>query len=213
MQRTIRGRLHGDRDALIERLGASRSTLAALWAARAENGHPEAVSEGRRLWWDLEQWDAWYAGYRRQQREAAHPVQRSGDLDELLRPAEQARFLGISESAISHYRARPPKGWPPPASTELTRSGRARELRTRRQLIAYRDQASRTGVAGRKPGPQPPRKAHPYEGDPRLELARTALSETPDAADSQLAARLAETHGGSTRTWQRILAVAHVRCR
>ncbi|NMI63176.1 DNA-binding protein [Streptomyces sp. RLA2-12] len=62
---------------------------------------------------------------------------------------------------------------------------------------------------GRPPGKgEGPRKAHAYEGDPRLHTAAVALSAADDTPRHHIAAALARQHGGSTRTWERLLAQA-----
>ncbi|MFF2964653.1 hypothetical protein ACFVT1_38555 [Streptomyces sp. NPDC057963] len=60
---------------------------------------------------------------------------------------------------------------------------------------------------GRRAGePQGPRKAHAYEGDPRLQTAADALATAGGTPISRIAAGLAHQHGGSARTWERLLA-------
>ncbi|MFB0627007.1 hypothetical protein [Streptomyces sp. AB3(2024)] len=62
---------------------------------------------------------------------------------------------------------------------------------------------------GRRPGQgQGPRKAHAYEGDPRLHTAAEALNTAGDTPLSRSAAVLAQEHGGSPRTWERLLGQA-----
>ncbi|MFC4883577.1 DNA-binding protein, partial [Streptomyces beijiangensis] len=59
--------------------------------------------------------------------------------------------------------------------------------------------------AGTKNGP---RKAHAYEGDPRLHTAAMSLSAAGDTPRQRIAADLAHQHGGSVRTWERLLTQA-----
>ncbi|MEU9755265.1 hypothetical protein AB0D90_19335 [Streptomyces althioticus] len=197
--RTIDGRQYASRADLSERSGYSDATLRNLWADREANGHPVARKDGRALYWDLQEWEAWFAAYQR----SRSGVDRSGNPDEELPPADQARVLGIDLSAISHYRENPPPGWPAPVRVEELPSGRVREYRTRRQLWAYADSnpmsRSRAGVAGRKPVKGP---------DPRIALAAEALAAEPDRKAGEVAAALAERHGGGLSTWKRIVTAA-----
>ncbi|PJE97167.1 hypothetical protein CUT44_14405 [Streptomyces carminius] len=193
--KTIDGRPHASRADLIERSGYKDATLRNLWAARETNGHPPAHKDGRTLYWDLEEWERWFADY--QQRRSG--VDRSGNPDEELPPADQARVLGIDVSAITHYRDNPPPGWPAPVRTEGLESGRVREYRTRRQLWAYADSAPRAGTGGRRPAAGP---------DPRVALAVEALAAEPGRKAGETAAALAERHGGGLSTWKRIVTEA-----
>lgn len=62
---------------------------------------------------------------------------------------------------------------------------------------------------GHKPvGSKKGARAYPYQGDPRLQQARDALAETPEARRSELPRRLAEEHGGTPGTWSHILTTA-----
>ncbi|MFE7443809.1 hypothetical protein ACFU7X_25550 [Streptomyces chartreusis] len=194
--KTIDGRPYASRADLIERSGYKDATLRNLWADREANGHPAARKDGRTLYWDLEKWERWFAAYQRQR---SH-VDYSGNPDEELPPADQARVLGIDLSAITHYRDNPPPGWPAPVRTEpLEESGRVREYRTRRQLWAYADAGPRAGTGGRAPAKGP---------DPRVALAVEALAAEPGRKAGETAAALAELHGGGLSTWKRIVTEA-----
>ncbi|MFE0453103.1 hypothetical protein ACFW2D_17820 [Streptomyces sp. NPDC058914] len=201
--KTIDGRQYASRADLIQRSGYSEATLRNLWAERESNGHPPALRDGRSLLWDLETWEAWFAEHQQQRRDQARSVDRSGDPDEELPPAGQAKVLGIDISAITHYRESPPPGWPQPVRVEELDSGRVREFRTRRQLWAYHDtyaaSASRVGVAGRKPAKGP---------DPRIAIAVEVLAAEPGRKAGEVAAALAERHGGGLSTWKRIVTEA-----
>lgn len=201
---TIDDRPYGTREDLIAHTGYSRSTLAALWKDRVANGHPAARDVDGVMHWDLEEWDEWYADFQRGRRDRARTVDRSGDPDEELRPADQARLLGLDPSAITHYRNNPPPGWPKPVRVEELPSGRVREYRTRRQLWAYHDTTNRAGTAGRPSAEGP---------DPRIEEAVKALAAQPDRTAGELAAELAERHSQSPHTWRRILTEARKQLR
>jgi hypothetical protein len=196
---TIDGRRYGTRTDLIAHSGYSRATLAALWKDRETNGHPVARLIDGVMHWDLEEWDRWRAEFQRARRDQDRTVDRSGDPDEELRPADQARLLGLDPSAITHYRKNPPPGWPKATRVEELPSGRVREYRTRRQLWQYHDTANRIGVAGRPAAAKP---------DSRLQEAAEALAAQPDRAAGEIAADLAARHSQSVHTWKRILTRA-----
>lgn len=194
--KTIDGRPYATRTELSECAGyKGDATLRGLWADRESNGHPPARRIDRALYWDVEQWERWFIEYRRKH----NGVDYSGNADEELPPAGQAKVLGIDASAISHYRDKPPPGWPPPAREEELESGRVREYRTRRQLWDYADSGPRAGVAGRTPAKGP---------DPRIALAVRALAAEPGRKAGETAAALAEQHGGGLSTWKRIVTQA-----
>ncbi|MEU2380394.1 hypothetical protein [Streptomyces misionensis] len=188
--KTIEGRLFATRAELSERAGyKGDATLRALWADREDNGHPPARRIDRALYWDLEEWERWFSGYQRQRSR----VDYSGNPDEELPPAGQAKVLGVDVSAISHYRDNPPPGWPAPVRTEELESGRVREYRTRRQLWEYAAAGPRAGTAGRKPAGEP---------DPKVDLAAKALAAAPARKAGEVAAALAERYGGGLSTWK-----------
>lgn len=194
--KTIDGRPYATRAELSERAGyKGDATLRALWAEREDNGHPPARRIDRALYWDLEVWERWFTEYRRKR----NGVDYSGNPDEELPPAGQAKVLGIDISAISHYRDSPPPGWPRPVREEELEGGRMREFRTRRQLWQYADSGPRAGVAGRTPTKDP---------DPRVALAVEALAAEPGRKAGETAAALAEQHGGGLSTWKRIVTEA-----
>ncbi|MFX4293614.1 hypothetical protein [Streptomyces bohaiensis] len=130
----------------------SDSALYLLWRDRAQNGHPEPVVTTEPYRWDLGEWDSWHRALLIEQ--AREGVDLTGDPQELLKPAQQARLLGITTSTLSHYSKRPPRFWPAPAATEELPSGRVRELRTRQQLWDWVDLRAvnpDVGVRGPKP--------------------------------------------------------------
>ncbi|MFF9070525.1 hypothetical protein ACF09E_34785 [Streptomyces sp. NPDC014891] len=191
--KTIDGHPYANRDDLAERSGYSRATLAAMWRDRATNNHPAARTVDRGLYWNLEEWEAWFATYSKKQRDQMRTVDRSGDPDEELPPAAQARVLGVDASRITQYGKKPPANWPAPVRTETLPSGRVREYRTRRQLWDFHDTTNRAGTAGR---------AAKEGTDPRFEQAAQALAEEPGRPAAELVALLAERHGGAPNTWR-----------
>ncbi|MET8859623.1 hypothetical protein [Streptomyces sp. NPDC004579] len=197
--KTIDGRQYATRAELSARAGyRGDATLRALWAERESNGHPPARRIDRALYWDVEAWERWHVEQRRQ----GNGVDYSGSPDEELPPADQAKVLGISVSAISHYRDSPPPGWPAPVREEELESGRTREYRTRRQLWAYADAGPRAGTAGRTPAKGP---------DPKVALAVEALAAAPGRKAGETAKALAEQHGGHWTTWRAAVTEARKR--
>ncbi|MFB6881388.1 DNA-binding protein [Streptomyces noursei] len=132
-----------------------------------------------------------------------------GDEDR-LNAREAAALLGIDPDEVYALAA---KGYLPQGEKVCTAQGKAIGRLTvwpRHVLIERRDNPPGQGAGGgRKTGPRPERrKQQPYSGDARLALAAEALTQQPGRAANQIAADLAQTHGGSTRTWERLLTVA-----
>ncbi|WP_051795459.1 hypothetical protein [Streptomyces sp. NRRL S-87] len=199
--KTVEGRQWANREDLIKHSGYSRTTIADLWRDRETNGHPPARTIDRVMHWDLEQWTTWFE-QSRQAPAVESKVDRSGDPDELLAPAAQARVLGVDTSRITQYGKKPPAGWPDPAYIEQLPT-RTREYRTRRQLWEFADKNPAFGTVGGRPS-GPTEKAP----DPRVRQAALALQATPKAKPGEVAALLAERHGGSVSTWKRIVTEA-----
>ncbi|MFI9214319.1 hypothetical protein ACIGW7_40090 [Streptomyces sp. NPDC053253] len=200
---TIDGRQWANRNDLIASTGYSRTSIADLWHARETNGHPQPRVIDRVMHWDLEEWTTWFEQQHQQQAPAAESkVDRSGDPDELLPPAAQARVLGVDPARITQYRKKPPAGWPKPAHVEQLNT-RTREYRTRRQLWEFVDRNPDFGTAGGRPS-----GATPKGPDPRVRQAALALKAAPDAKPGEVAAALAERHGGSVHLWKRIVTEA-----
>ncbi|NGO40608.1 hypothetical protein [Streptomyces ureilyticus] len=204
--KTANGRQWANREDLIEHSGHSRDTLRKLWRDRKSNGHPLTREIDGVMHWDLEQWTAWFTEHCQRPRDLSG-VDRSGDPDEQLAPAQQARVLGVDPSRITQYAKNPPPGWPDPVRTEPLKT-RTREYRTRRQLWEFADNpVSGFGTkGGRPPGPDP--KARAKKPDPRVRLAAEALATQPGRKAGEVAAELAREHGQSVDTWKRIVTQA-----
>ncbi|MFD8269186.1 hypothetical protein [Streptomyces althioticus] len=201
------GRQWANREDLIEHSGYGGTTLKRLWRDRRANGHPDAREIDGVMHWDLEEWDEWFAQHRERPRDLSR-VDRSGDPDEQLPPAGQARVLGVDPARITQYTKNPPPRWPDPVRVEELAT-RIREYRTRAQLWAFADDpASGFGTkGGRPPGPDPKKRAA-RASDPRVRLAAEALAAMPDRKAGEVAAALAERHGQSVDTWKRVITQA-----
>ncbi|MEU5666535.1 helix-turn-helix domain-containing protein [Streptomyces longwoodensis] len=121
--------------------------------------------------------------------------------DDLLNDEEAAALLGVTPSTVRAYAS---QNYLPRGTTVYSL-----RLWTRKDIETRRDTPPRQGQGGGRPlGTSGPHKAHAYEGDPRLRIAAEALTTSPDTPRTHLAAALAEQHGSSTRTWERLLAQA-----
>jgi hypothetical protein len=207
--KTANGRQWANREDLIEYSGYSRDTLSNLWRDRQVNGHPLTREIDGVMHWDLEAWTAWFTQHCQRPRDLSQ-VDRSGDPDEQLPPAGQARVLGVDPSRITQYAKNPPPGWPEPVQVEQLKT-RTREYRTRRQLWEFADNpVSGFGTKGGRPsGPDPKvRAAKEKAPDLRVRLAAEALAAAPGLKPGQVAEALAERHGQSVDTWKRIVTRA-----
>jgi hypothetical protein len=121
--------------------------------------------------------------------------------DDLLNDEEAAAVLGVTASTVRSYAT---QGYIAPGKTVYSV-----RVWSRSDIETRRDTPPRQGQGGgRPPGKSSPKKAHAYEGDPRLYIAAEALTASPGTPRTHLAAALAQQHGSSTRTWERLLAQA-----
>ena len=122
--------------------------------------------------------------------------------DDLLNDEEAAALLGVRASTVRAYAT---QGYLSPGKTLYSlRVWPRRDVEER-----LNNPPGQGKGGGRPPGTgKGPRKAHAYEGDPRLHTAAAALSKAGDTPRHHLAASLAQQHGGSTRTWERLLTQA-----
>ncbi|MGP4109703.1 hypothetical protein ACTWP5_02145 [Streptomyces sp. 4N509B] len=196
-------------------LATSVSTLERLWAQRATNGHPPPVDAitGQpgppRPRWHVDTFRRWHDEYVAQRRGS---TVRAGKPDDLGGPADFARACGHTDTTtISHWLTEPPPGFPEPDSWTELPSGRRRPQWRLHRIWAFADQRPYRGQrSGRRPGTSA--NAAPYANDPRLDLARRALADHPDARNAELIPRLQATagpeHASSRSTWNRILNAA-----
>ncbi|MEV0749875.1 helix-turn-helix domain-containing protein [Streptomyces sp. NPDC050273] len=122
--------------------------------------------------------------------------------DDLLNDEEAAAALGVTPSTVRSYAI---QGYLAPGKTVYSvRVWQRRDIDERRNNPPGQGKGG-----GRPPGTGTgPRKTHAYEGDPRLHTAAHALSTAGDTPRHHLAGTLAQQHGGSTRTWERLLTQA-----
>ncbi|WP_432089716.1 helix-turn-helix domain-containing protein [Streptomyces sp. bgisy095] len=152
---------------------------------------PSLLPGSRHLLYDLAQAEAYLTG-------KPIPALPAGEHpDDLLTAEEAAALLGITTATLRSYAAH---GHLSPGTTL-----HGSRLWPRHEILDRRDNAP-----GRRPGePQGPRKTHPYENDPRLTIAAQALTTAaPGTPKSHIAAHLAELHGHTPRTWERLLTTA-----
>ncbi|MGW3091716.1 hypothetical protein [Streptomyces sp. NPDC001108] len=200
---------------LAARHGLSMRTLARLWADRDTNDHPAPLPDTSPMQWDSAEWARWFdqlppgTGTGTGTATATPPdVPPAGNPADLIGPAEFARILGLkSPSWVTRCAHNPPHGFPAPDDWADPVARRGPKWR-RGRVEAYRDE--RPGIAIARPGrPRATTTTTPYADDPRLTLARQALTDHPGTAAGRIAVRLSEDHPDTgVRTWQRILKAA-----
>ncbi|MDX3538603.1 helix-turn-helix domain-containing protein [Streptomyces sp. MB09-01] len=171
-------------------------TPIATWRRRDAPAFRQQVASlftGRILIYDLAQAQAYLKG-------RPIPALPAGEHpDDLLNDEEAAALLDVTASTVRGYATR---GY-------LSAGKTVYSIRVwpRSDVEERRKNAPGQGKGGgRPPGTGTgPRKAHAYEGDPRLHTAAAALREAGDTPRTHIAAALARQHGGSTRTWERLL--------
>ncbi|MFH9958931.1 helix-turn-helix domain-containing protein [Streptomyces roseolus] len=184
-------------EADIARLaGVSLTTWRRRHAAAFREHVPDLLPDSRHLLYDRAQVQAYLDG-------RPIPELPTGEHpDDLLTAKETAAILGITPSTVQAYAT---QGHLSPGTTRY-----GARLWTRHDIHDRRDNAPGRGKGGgRRAGePQGPRKTHPYEGDPRLDIAREALTTAGGAPKGRVAAELAALHGSTPRTWERLLTAA-----
>ncbi|MFD4482141.1 helix-turn-helix domain-containing protein [Streptomyces sp. NPDC058471] len=157
---------------------------------------PSLLPHSRTLLYDLAQTQAYLTG------KPIPPLPTGEHPDDLLTAKEAAAILNITPSTVQAYAV---QGHLPPGTTRY-----GTRLWTRGDINQRRDHPPGQGKGGgRRPGTQGPRKTHPYQNDPRLQTALHALTTaTPGTPKSHTAAQLAAQHGGTPRTWERLLTTA-----
>ncbi|MFD3940989.1 helix-turn-helix domain-containing protein [Streptomyces sp. NPDC058611] len=181
---------------IARRLGVPLATWRRRDAPAFRSHVPSLLPESRYLIYSLAQADAYLAG-------KPIPALPDGEHpDDLLTAEEAAGILGISPSTVRAYTV---QGYLSAGTTVY-----GARLWPRHEVDARRDNAPGQGKGGgRRAGePQGPRKQHAYEGDPRLRTAADALTAAHGAPKGRIAAELAAQHGGTPRTWERILTAA-----
>ncbi|MBH1939232.1 hypothetical protein I5Q34_34090 [Streptomyces sp. AV19] len=193
---SINGRSVLSRQDIHARYGYATSTLERWWNDRNWNGHPNAHRIGQTLYWDAKEWDRW-------DRRRLHP-----ERDGLADRAQLCNTHGISTSTFDRlWHAREtnghPRAVPHPGPRLYWRATEyARWIKRHRPADGQPRRGRRTGTRDEN--------AHPYQGDPRLNRARQALADHPDATTAALARILHEGAGADTApyTWARIIKAA-----
>ncbi|MGW6396347.1 helix-turn-helix domain-containing protein [Streptomyces sp. NPDC055103] len=181
---------------VARRLGVPLATWRRRDAPDFRNHVPSLLPESRSLVYDLAQAEAYLAG-------KPVPALPAGEHpDDLLTDKEVAAVLGITPGTVRAYAS---QGYLSGGTTVY-----GTRLWPRREVNERRDNPPGQGKGGgRRAGePQGPRKQYPYEGDPRLQTAADALAAANGAPKGRIAAELAAEHGGTPRTWERLLTAA-----
>ncbi|MDK0517494.1 DNA-binding protein [Streptomyces sp. ML-6] len=172
----------------------------ATWRRRDAPGFrsrvPSLLPESRYLVYDLAQAEAYIDG------KPIPALPQDEHPEDLLTADEAAAVLGINPGTVRAYAV---QGYLSAGTTVY-----GARLWPRREVNKRRDNPPGQGKGGgRRAGePQVPRKQHSYEGDPRLRTASEALAAANSAPKSRIAAELAAEHGGTPRTWERLLTAA-----
>lgn len=203
--REIDGRPVISRADMVAR-GIGRSTVDAKYADRANSGHPEKAGRiGRTDYWYDDEWSAWFEAYRQELRASLTEADRSGRPDEMVDAKEAARIMGYASSNVVTTNLR--KGDFVAADDWKDLPNGKRSPRWKRATIwTFAD--SRPGHGSPREGTRRSRpaqpKSSPYAGDERVSALRQRLS-----AGEQLRAELvAEEHGVSVRTAERLISAA-----
>ncbi|MDV5145487.1 hypothetical protein R1T08_15010 [Streptomyces sp. SBC-4] len=190
----------------------SEPTLQNLWSDRENNHHPPvAETIGGVMHWDGDVWARWHHELQRQRAAAntTNPPQLDGDPEDLVGPAEAAKVCGFADSAtVSHYVKNPPEGWPAPDDWDELPTRRRPKWKRWRLWQYLADRKGRGHAGGRPKGRRG--LAYPYQGDPRLTLAREALAASPGVKNAELIEQLqGQTEREYSRTvWNLILKSA-----
>ena len=188
---------------IAEKYGISEREAKTLWDLHEHNGHPlpDAVRARIHLW-KPERIDAFYTNRPKD----TGPLGRGGNPEDRITLTEAARVMGVEPKSITNYPKRPPGGWPDPIEEELSPGGMTIRRYRRGDIWDYMDGGppARTG----RPVGAIEGKDYMYQGDERLNQARTALQETPESQHSELPRRLADKYGGTPGTWSHILTTA-----
>ncbi|AWN24780.1 hypothetical protein [Streptomyces sp. NEAU-S7GS2] len=216
-QLALNGRTIVNRDWILQRTGAGRSTAAKWYADRLQQPeefrHPETSATIDRIkYYDKEQFETFFAWKEEQKKASLLPVDEelwTGDPDEWISiNVATAWFHFADTGVIRKYVADFPGYFADPVGTVEGPSGRP--------IMAFRlgdlqDFARKrggkgSGPIGRKPGPQPAR-GHRAQAAARIATAAAYLQEIGGYRVG-VAAELAAKHDESARTWERAVKEA-----
>lgn len=147
--RTINGRLAIDRAGVAERWHVSMPTLDMRLANhKPPRAIPDAPTNRRqKLWWWVDEIDAWMQGFEDRKRAALTHVDRTGDPNDLLNSSEAARVLGYRGPGNLR-----PEFKNLADQVEQLPSGRKRRRWKRSTIWAYAERRSGRGGTGAPPG-------------------------------------------------------------
>ncbi len=214
---TLAGRGIVNRDWIMQRTGAGRSTAAKWYADRLEQPeefrHPEVVATIDRVkYYDEEQFETFYSWHEEQKKASLLPVDEelwAGDPDEWISINQASAWFHFADTGvIRKYVADFPEYFPKPVGTVEGPSGRQIMAFRRGDLQRFaRGRGGKgSGDVGRKPGAQPAR-GRSSEVETRIATARAYLEEIGGYRRG-VAAELAARHNESSRTWERAVKQA-----
>lgn len=214
----IDGRTLVNRDWIIERTGAGRST-ATLWYAKRDEQpdgarHPEKATTIDRIdYYDQEAFEAFYAALQERKKATVHdvdPALYDGDVDDWISINVAADWFGFrGPTTIHKYLHANPGYFPAPVGTVEGPTGRPIRAFRRGDLQGFdrsRTGKGRIGAAGRKPGPRPSR-GRSTQVTQRIETAVAYLKEIGGYRRG-VAAELAAHRGDPTWKWERAVKEA-----
>lgn len=214
---TLDGRRIVNRDWILQRTGAGRSTAAKWYADRLkqpeEVRHPETVATIDRVkYYDEEQFETFYAWHEEQKKASLLPVDEelwAGDPEEWISINQATAWFHFADTGvIRKYVADFPGYFPAPVGTVEGPSGRQIPAFRRGDLQEFaRGRGGKgSGDIGRKAGPQPAR-GRSSEVEARIVAAVAYLKEIGGWRRG-VAAELAAQHNESPRTWERAVKEA-----
>lgn len=213
---TVDGRTFVSRAGIAERTGASPVTAKVWYAKRLEQPaatrHPEKAQRVDRVdYYDLEEFDRFYAWHQDSKKQAVLPTAPElyeGESEDWISINEAAEYLHFSgASVIRKYLADNPGYFPEPVGTVEGPTGRQIKAFRRAELqeFDHKRNGDNTGVSGSPGGPRP--GGTTPEVQARIDTAAAYLREL-GSYRMGVASELAARHGGTESMWQRAVRQA-----